>query len=182
MDKGGSVMLQEAVEQIEKTAKSVVNEIHTALPGKIVSFDSVKCVATVQPLGRYVMSDGKSLEYPAITEAPVVFPFSQSAGAGIGFPVKAGDGCLIILSEVELDQWRSEAKSEGSLRFDLTNAIAIPGLLRSGGVAVVKACAMNAVVVSAGGSEIVVSGSGITISGNLTVQGNIDCTGSISGG
>lgn len=175
-------MLQEAVEQIEKTAKSVMNEVHTALPGKIVSFDSGKCVATVRPCGRYAMSDGKSLEYPAITEVPVVFPFSQCAGAGIGFPVKAGDGCLIIISEVELDEWRSGAKSEGPLRFDLTNAIAIPGLLRTGGGAMARACAMNGVVVCAGGTEIAVSGDGITISGNLTVQGNINYTGSISGG
>ena len=31
-------MLQEVTAEIEKTAKAVVNEIHTALPGEIVSF------------------------------------------------------------------------------------------------------------------------------------------------
>ena len=31
-------MLQELVQEIENTARSVLGEIHTALPGKIVSF------------------------------------------------------------------------------------------------------------------------------------------------
>ena len=30
-------MMQEFVQQIEETAKSVMNEIHTALPGKVVT-------------------------------------------------------------------------------------------------------------------------------------------------
>ena len=45
-------MLQEVTAEIEKTAKAVVNEIHTALPGEIVSFDGA--TATVKPIGQYV--------------------------------------------------------------------------------------------------------------------------------
>ncbi len=175
-------MIQEAVEEIERTAKSVMNEVHTALPGDIVSFDPGKGVAVVKPCGRYVTSGGSSIEYPVITEVPVVFPFSQSAGAGIAFPVKAGDSCLLIISEVELDEWRSGAMSGGSLRFDLTNTVAIPGLLRGGGGLAAKACSSGAVIISAGGAEIAVSGSGIAISGDLTVKGDIKYTGSLSGG
>ena len=66
-------MLQEVTAEIEKTAKAVVNEIHTALPGEIVSFDGA--TATVKPIGQYVTSDGVSLSYPTITEAPVCFPY-----------------------------------------------------------------------------------------------------------
>lgn len=31
---GGEIMLQEFVEQVEKTARSVMEEMHTAIPGK----------------------------------------------------------------------------------------------------------------------------------------------------
>lgn len=175
-------MQQELVQQIEQTTKDTIDMIHTALPAKVMTFNPDKCLATVKPYGKYTLSDGMTLEYPAITEVPVVFPFSASMEIGIAFPVKEGDDCLVILSEVELDEWRKGAKSEGPLRFDLTNAIAIPGLLRSGGGLLSKACSVPAVVVSASGSELMVSGSGIAISGNLKVDGNITYTGSISEG
>lgn len=158
-------MLQEFVQQIEETAKHVMSEIHTALPGTIVSVDAEKGTVSIKPCGTYMTSSGKKLEYPVLTEVPLVFPFSQSSGAGIVFPVQAGDGCLVIISETALDEWRSSAKSETSLRYDLTNAIAIPGLLSAGGSLVAKACAQHSVMVS----------------GNLVVEGNITSSGSIIG-
>lgn len=167
-----------------------MNEIHTALPGEIVSFDGA--TATVKPIGQYVTSDGVSLSYPTITEAPVCFPYCQSAGVGIAFPVKKGDSCIIIISEVELDAWRSGAASEGSLRFDLTSAMVIPGLLDGGSDAAVRATKQNAVIVTGGDTEIVVSGNGCEINAGSTtfkvsdsgvnVKGNITVTGDIKVG
>lgn len=188
-------MRQEVSEEIKRTAKAVVNEIHTALPGEIVSFDTGTGTATVKPIGKFVTSDKKSLEYPQLTEVPLVFPFCQQAGVGIAFPVIEGDSCIIIISEVELDEWRSGAESEGSLRYDLTNAVAIPGLLFGGAEMVDKAVKKNAVVigapdvdvfvssegvdVSVGDTTFTVSETGIAIGGDLTVTGNISYTESI---
>ena len=186
-------MLQEFTQEIEDTARAVVNEVHTAMPGEIISFDAGSGVATVKPSGKFVTSDGKELDYPVITEAPVAFPFCQSAGVGIAFPVKKGDSCIIIISEVELDAWRSGAESEGSLRFDLTSAMVIPGLLDGGSDLAAKASANNAVMIGGGDVEVSVSGdgvmvdtgstrfeisdSGVSISGNLKVNGSISYTG-----
>lgn len=191
-------MLQEFSQEVEETARSIVNEIHTALPGEIISFDAESGMAVVQPVGKYVTSDGKSLSYPSITEVPLSFPFCQQAEVGIAFPVKKGDSCVLIISEVELDEWRSGSESEGSLRFDLTNAIAIPGLLLRGGDLIVKAIQKNAVVLVASETEVViskdavtvavrgstltVSDSGIAIKGDLNVIGNISYTGSLTSG
>ena len=188
-------MLQEFTAEIEQTAKAVVNEIHTALPGEIVSYNAGKGTATVKPIGKYVTSDGKELNYPTITEAPVCFPFCQNAGVGIAFPVKKGDSCIIIISEVELDSWRSGADSEGSLRFDLTSAMVIPGLLEGGNEASEKATKENSVIVTAGDVTLAVSGDGckvdtgstvmnitddgVSIKGNLTVTGDVKA-GSVS--
>ena len=189
-------MLQEFAQEIENTARSVMNEVHTALPGEIISYDAAKGTATAKPIGKYVTSDNKVLAYPNVTDAPLVFPYCGVSNVGIAFPVKPGDSCMIILSEVELDEWRSGAESEGPLRYDLSNAIIIPGLLKKGGSPFQKAVSEDAVVVVSGGTEIVVtdggvyatsSGVAITVSngaitarGDLKVEGNIICTGDIN--
>lgn len=184
-------MIQEFSQQVEETARAVVGEVHTALPGGIVSFDPGAGTATVKPAGKYVTSDGKALDYPTITEAPVVFPFCQSAGIGMAFPIKKKDDCLIIISEMELDAWRSGAESEGSLRFDLTSAMVIPGLLNGGAAIFEKACSRDAVVIQAGETELMVydagveivagenelkiTGNDIKVKGDMKVDGNITC-------
>ena len=186
-------MRQELTQEIENTVRAIVNEVHTALPGEIVSFDASKGTATVKPIGKFMVSSKKTLNYPTISEVPVVFPYCQQTGVGIAFPLLKGDSCLVIVSEVELDEWRSGAESEGSLRFDLTNAIVIPGLMNGGGDLITKAANKNAVVIGTTGAEICVSDesvdiaidevtfsvseSGITIGGDLLVKGNISYTG-----
>ena len=169
-------MMQEFTQQVEATARSVTDEIHTVLPGEIISFDPASGLATAKPIGKYTNSSGETLEYPVVTDAPVIFPFCQSVGAGVAFPVHIKDSCLILISEVELDEWRSGASSEGSLKFDLSSAVILPGLIQGGSSIISKACSANAVVVSGGGTELIVSGTGVSIDGDLTVSGNIKST------
>ena len=168
------------------------------MPGEILSFSSGSGRAVVQPTGKYTSSSGKRMSYPSISDVPVAFPVCQSAGVGIAYPVKAGDSCIIIVSEVELDEWRSGAESEGSLQFDLSSAMAVPGLLIGGSEMIQKACAQDAVVIASGAAEVLVSEEKITASvgntefklseaeiavrGDLKVEGDISYTGSIHGG
>ena len=191
-------MMQEFAQQVEETARAVTDEIHTAMPGIVLEFEPESCTAMVQPNGKYVTADGNILPYPQMTEVPVVFPFSPSVGAGIVFPVMPGDNCIIIVSEVELDEWRTGAEAEGSLRFDLTSAMCIPGLLREGGETVAEACNERAVVIragesrfkvneeriilSAGDTEMIVSEAGIAVWGDLKVTGNISSTETVKAG
>lgn len=174
-------MLQEFVQKIEETTRDMINEIHTALPGKIVSFDPNTGTATVKPSGKYILSNGKKLDYPVITEVPVLFPYCQSVGIGLLFPVKKDDNCLLIVSELELDEWRSGAESEASLRFDLTSAVAIPGLLL-GGKEISKEYHPHAVVIRAGRIAIHVSENEIVCYGDLKIEGNLYCTGEVKAG
>ncbi len=174
-------MLQEFVAEVEKTARDVMGEMHTAIPGVIVAFSPGSGMASVKPSGQYRLSNGVSIAYPVISDVPVVMPYCNASKTGLAFPVKAGDSCLIIFSENELDEWRSGAAAEGSLRFDLTSAMAIPGLLRgAGGEALQKACSRNAVVITSGDNEIMLSEDGIAIRGNLKVDGNISYTGTLN--
>ena len=173
-------MLQEFAEQVEKTAKAVVRDIHTALPGKIVSFAPETCTASVRPSGKFVTADGAALEYPLITDVPMTYPFSEGADAGTVFPIKSGDSCLIIVSEVELDQWRTGAESDAPLRFDLTSAMAVPALMSAGRAAIRKAVEENAVVVKAQGAEIVVSDGEVSIVADVAIRGNVTVNGDLT--
>ena len=191
-------MLQEVVQEIENVTMDVLKGIHKAMPGVIASFDPGSGRATIKPNGKYMSSSGKRMAYPQLSDVPVAFPICQSAGVGIAYPVKAGDSCIIIVSEVELDEWRSGAESEGSLRFDLSSAMAVHGLLVGGSEMIQKACAQEAVVIVSGTAEVLVSGDQITASvgnmefkmseaeiairGDLKVDGDISYTGSIHEG
>lgn len=173
-------MLNEFVQQIEETAQEVVDNIHTAMPGKIVSFDPAKCLAKVKPIGRFLTPDDELMDYPVITDVPVIFQYSEKAKAGVFFPVKKGDGCLLVISETELDEWRTGAVSDATLRFDLTSAIAIPGLANKGAPAVNETYSDDAVMVVSGNTKIKVSKEGVEIKGNVKINGNISCTGEIN--
>lgn len=166
-------MLQEFTQQVEETAKAVVSDIHTALPGKIVSFDPEKGTAVVQPKGKFITQDGFRLEYPKITDVPVAFPFCQQSNIGMVFPVKKDDNCMIIVSEVELDEWRSGAESEASLRFDLTSAMVIPNLMLGGSAVMQEAVNQNAVIIVASGVKVTIGNGSVTVNGSVNVTGDV---------
>ena len=46
-------MMQELVNQINKSARSATEDMHTALPGEIKSYDPTKGVATVLPKAKF---------------------------------------------------------------------------------------------------------------------------------
>ena len=169
-------MIQDLAQKVQDIAKGVTNDIHTAIPGKIVSYNAGANLAVIQPVGRFMTMDKKSLSYPLLTDVPLSFPYSQSAGVGVTFPVKAGDSVIVIISEVELDQWRSGVESNVPLKFDLTSAMAVPSLIL-GGATMAKACSQEAVIITAGGVEISVNKSSVDITGNVNIKGNMTVSG-----
>mgnify|MGYP006876240596 FL=1 len=171
-------MIQELAQEIENIANAQVSGIHTALPGQIISFDAGTGLASVKPAGEFATENG-NIDYPIITDAPIVAPYCQAAACGLAFPILPGDSCIIIISEVELNSWRSGAKSEGSLRFDLTNAMVIPGLLTCGVQPFARATASNSAIICAGETEIEVRASGVTIKGNVVIDGSIMASGDV---
>lgn len=166
-------MMQEFVQQISDTVKRGISGIHTAMPGKVLAFDPAKCIATVQPAMKFKKPDGKTMDFPQITGVPVVFPQGAGQNTAVAFPVKAGDGCLIVVAEQSLDYWQYGQETNTDLAFDMTNAICIPGLFTKGNDAVQTACAENAVVLKAGGTVLKVAPDGVTITGKLTVSGEV---------
>lgn len=173
-------MMQEFVEAVKNTVINELRDLHTAVPGKIISFDASTGLATVLPVMKFKKPDGTSIDYPQITGVPVMFPQGYGQSAAIAFPVKAGDGCLIIVAENSIDYWLYGQETDTNLSFDMTNAICIPGLFAKANADMKQACDENAVVVNCSGSKIVlkkgqaqITAETVTINGNLKVNGNV---------
>lgn len=180
-------MLQEFTQEIKNTAKEEVNNIHTVVPGEIVSFDAAKCLATVQPKMKFKQKNGKTMDYPEIGDVPVVFMQTMKQEATIAMPIKAGDGCLIVFSEQSLDFWQHGQETDTDLKFDLTNAICIPGLFSKENSLIKEACDNNAIIVDVKGTRLTVKkekvqikAKDIELEGDVTVKGKVSTDGNIS--
>jgi len=154
-------MNSELVARIKETAQKAAEGIHTAVPGTIVSYDPAKGQATVKPSMKFKTKGGRMLDYPQITGVPVVFQQHMSQKTTIGFPVKKGDGCLLVISEQSLDYFMYGQETGTDLRFDLTNAICIPGLFAQANSVVAEACDQNAIIVDVEGTRIAVKQDGL---------------------
>lgn len=172
-------MLQEFSEQVEKTAQAVMSEMHTAIPAKITSFNPSTGMADLKPYGTYRTGAGKKIAYPEVTGVPVIIPQCPSAAVFIAYPIKIGDDCLMLVSEQELDAWLGGGDSDNDMRFDLTSAIAVPGLSNKGSSVLSEACASGSVIVANGSTELKVNKSEVEIVGNLKVSGDVKA-GSVS--
>lgn len=139
--------MQEFVQQIEDVVREASYDIHTALPGTIAEFDPETGMAAVKPEGTMTMKNGEQLTYPSIVRVPVVFPQANGQNTMIAYPVKPGDGCLIIICENDLKPWMSHGKeTDSNMKFDLTNAVCIPGLFGEAGEALIKAIEEDAII------------------------------------
>jgi len=164
-------MLQEFVQSVTDTIQKELKGVHTVLPGTIVAFDPAKMVATVLPKAIFKKPNGEVLNYPQTTGVPVVIPQGAAQQATIAYPIKAGDSCLILYAEQSLDYWMYGQMTSTELKFDLTNAICIPGLFTTPNEAVKKACAENAVVVDAKGTRVIVKQDNVEIEAkNVTIK------------
>lgn len=106
------------------------NNVHTAFPAQIVSYDYTTQKASLQPTINKVWTAGDPTPMPVLNNVPVVFP--ASGGASITFPVNSGDTCLVVCCERSIDQWLIEGGLVNPIdprKFDLTDAVAIVGLL-----------------------------------------------------
>lgn len=123
-------MMQEFVQALKNSTQEALDDVHTAIPGEIISFDPASCTAKVQLIGKFKKPDGKKLDYPPVANVPICFMQASNQESCICFPIKPGDGCLALFSEQSLEAWRTGGETLFDLKHDLTNAIAIMGTCR----------------------------------------------------
>lgn len=150
------------------------SNIHTSMPGKVVSYNPSTNRASVQPNGAYKSEDGRNIPYPIIHNVPIQFPMGQGGTAGITFPINAGDGCLLVFSETQNDDFLGGNKGDSpdNRRHSLNDAIAIPGVYA--GAAPSNVAHPGDVCLFKGGTMLRISDGSVEITGaTLTVSGDV---------
>jgi hypothetical protein len=108
-------------------------EVHTTLPGVIVSYDGA--TAVVRPALPKQLANGEVLPPPQIVHVPVCWPCGDLQGgvAMLSVPLKPGDAVKLSFSERALEGWLSgtDAAPDDPRQFDLSDAFASP-VLRPG--------------------------------------------------
>lgn len=88
--------------------------ILTHYPGKIISFDAVKQVAKVQVMREQYNNTLYSMyteyDFPILQDVPVQFP--QGGGYFLTFPVAAGDNCLLEFCDKGISHWLYEGSEK----------------------------------------------------------------------
>jgi hypothetical protein len=83
--------------------RTALLEVHTCMPGTVLSFSAATQTAKVQPnIARLFVGIGY-VTLPPCLDVPVVFP--RGGGYAMTFPVGAGDPCLLLFSERAIDFW-----------------------------------------------------------------------------
>lgn len=108
------------------------SKIRVAIPGIIANFDPVSQTATVQTAIREQIRnlDGSQqwINIPPLLDVPIVLP--RGGGFVITIPVKTGDECLVVFSDMCIDAWFSNGDVQNQIekrRHDLSDAFAILG-------------------------------------------------------
>jgi hypothetical protein len=115
---------------IETAINYHIGLLNTCLPGQIEKYDSTQQKADVSILLKKKYKDGSiPAEKMVISAVPVVFP--RTSKSMVHFPLAAGDGVLLVFAQRSLEDWLfkgGETVPTDPRKFDLTDAIAIPGL------------------------------------------------------
>lgn len=123
-------MKQNFVDVLNIWLNSRIDDIHTVLPGEIVSYEGHSTrKAKVKSLIRLKNSKNKIVPILPIDNVPVMFPSTNSTN--ILFPLNPGDGCLLLFSEAAIGNYLSgsgEQEADDNNKFQLTDCICIPGL------------------------------------------------------
>lgn len=147
----------------QNNAADIMFRMRCAIPAIIQSYNAYQNTVEAQPAirERLVMEDG-SIQYlnlPLLINVPVVFPSSGSAS--ITFPISKGDECLIIFSDLAIDNFWTSGLIQNPIevrRHDLSDGIAIP-------------CSLSLTKTRGAGKGMNIQGSPVTIkSGQSSVE------------
>lgn len=171
-------MNQEVVESIENLVKDVLQGVHTAMPAEILEYSPETGLASVQPVGSFYCGRVE-MDYPVVPEVPVCIT-ACAPGIAACVPIKAGDACLLVCTEQSLSAFLSgTSEAQSNERFELTNGIVIPGLVKAPVDAQTEANEKEALVLANGENKVVVTKEKIEMFGDIRMEGNIQIEGNI---
>lgn len=166
---------------VDQQILQLQKNIHTALPAKVVSFNSQNQTVVLALQVKQILSEGKNLQIPPLVDVPV--SFSRGGGFAVTFPLKAGDEGMAIFSERCIDGWwqSGDAKEPLDYRFhDLSDAMFVPGICSV--PQAIKGFFVDGLSLQTldGSIYIRLTKGGIFIKGDIDIQGNTTQQGEIS--
>lgn len=114
---------------LRKTIDARLAEIHVAMPARVEAYDPSSQKATVKPLLKKKLLNGLEVSLSVMEDVPVIMP--RSALGSLTLPIANGDTVLLVFAERAIDTWLSlggEQTPGDPRKFDLSDAVAIPGL------------------------------------------------------
>ena len=112
--------------------RTIRSEIFSSLNcckiGKIISFNGTKKTAEIQIMFKRKIGD-KVEPYPLLVDCPIFT--LQGGGGAVYMPVQAGDPCLVLFADRNIDIWYStgnEAAPANQRCHDLSDGIAFVGI------------------------------------------------------
>ncbi len=152
---------------LDRFKTNLLTQLNCAKVGKIKSFDASTQTADIE-------IDG----YPQISGVPV--SFICGAKFSIQVPVQAGDSCIVLFCDGDLDNW---VNGDGYIpafsqdKHGLNGAIALLGITNL--LTKVENYITSGIRIKYNNSEIELNDSGIVINGNVTVNGTITSVGTL---
>lgn len=175
---------------------SVMRQMMTCLPGRVVSFDAAQQRAQIECGVQRVHRDtGEPYVFPVIENVPV--HFSGDSEWYLWHQITPGETeGVVLFSQRSISEWKSQggpAIPVDFRMFSAADAMFIPGVRSNGHVIsgfVNEGCGLsnyagdvrahltnNRIKLSVGASEIIIEPDQITVNGNLIVNGNIGTNG-----
>lgn len=170
-------MVEELHDTIGLGVEFALADVHTIVVAKITSVND-KTISCIPVINRVVKGESKPL--PEFIEVPPVI--LQGGGSYIAEPIKAGDYCLVLISERCYDAWYAGSDFVSPLEMrmhDYSDGFALCGVnpLATAIAIPQKNRMMNGNTDHVG--DLNLTGN-VTISGNLTVGGDINCAGRLT--
>ncbi len=111
--------------------KKIAFNIRCCIPAIVQSFNAENCTVEVQPAIREeIVNEDNTVQYvnlPLLINVPVVYP--TSSDAGVTFPLKENDECLVFFSDLSIDNFWEKGGVQNPIevrRHDLSDGFAIP--------------------------------------------------------
>ena len=120
-------------EFIKQTINARVAELHTSMPGIVVSYDRAKRKADVQPCLQRKFADGAKENLPILRNVPVIFP--QSKKCSIVWDLEKDDHVLLVFNERSIDNFVTRGgivDPDDTRKHSLSDAVAYPGFWPDG--------------------------------------------------
>lgn len=185
----------ELISALQAVTETHLSEVNTTMPGKVISYDPATNRATVRPSLPKMLASGEPLPPPDVVRVPVVWPKGSGGTVGLTLPLKPGDGVMLHFAQRSLEGWLEgqDVAPDDPRRFDLVDAVAVPGLAATGisankddvelhfGPVKLRLKPDGGATLETAGGNLTISADGVaaftgprvTVSGDVIVQGDV---------